>query len=106
MMIAVPAAVLGAAGFGPASAARQRATKEEPVAPTLSPQLLVELFARPMWLLGPAATIVALVLQVVAHAAHRPPRSRLRPRMGPVARNAMSSPAVVACHRVPTDPSR
>ena len=52
MMIAVLAAVLGAAGFGLASAAQQRATKEVPVAPTLSPRLLVELFARPMWLLG------------------------------------------------------
>lgn len=66
MMIAVPAAVLGAAGFGLASAAQQRATKEVEVAPTLSPRLLVDLWARPMWLLGLVATILALVLQIVA----------------------------------------
>lgn len=64
--IAVPAAVLGAAGFGLASAAQQRATHEVELAPTLSPRLLVDLTKRPMWLLGLAATIVALVLQLVA----------------------------------------
>ncbi|ODT98950.1 MAG: hypothetical protein ABS81_26735 [Pseudonocardia sp. SCN 72-86] len=66
MFIAVPAAVLGAAGFGLATAAQQRATKEVAVTPTLSPRLLVELFGRPMWLLGLVATIVALALQLVA----------------------------------------
>lgn len=66
LLIAVPAAVLGAAGFGLASAAQQRATKEVEVAPTLSPRLLVELFARPMWLIGLVATILALVMQLVA----------------------------------------
>ncbi|MGD9991384.1 MAG: hypothetical protein AB7S91_31735, partial [Pseudonocardia sp.] len=66
MLVAVPAAVLGAAGFGLATAAQQRATKEVEVTPTLSPRLLVELFGRPMWLLGLVATVVALVLQLVA----------------------------------------
>jgi drug/metabolite transporter (DMT)-like permease len=66
LVIAVPAAVLGAAGFGLASAAQQRATHEVAVAPTLSPRLIVELLARPMWLLGLVATIVALALQIVA----------------------------------------
>jgi drug/metabolite transporter (DMT)-like permease len=66
LVIAVPAAVLGAAGFGLASAAQQRATKEVAVTPTLSPRLIVELLARPMWLLGLVATIVALALQIVA----------------------------------------
>jgi drug/metabolite transporter (DMT)-like permease len=66
LVIAVPAAVLGAAGFGLASAAQQRATHEVPVTPTLSPRLIVELLARPMWLLGLVATIVALVFQIVA----------------------------------------
>ncbi|WP_232663991.1 DMT family transporter [Pseudonocardia sp. TRM90224] len=66
MTIAVPAAVLGAAGFGLASAAQQRATKEVEVAPTLSPRLLVQLTGRPLWLLGVLATIVALVMQLVA----------------------------------------
>jgi drug/metabolite transporter (DMT)-like permease len=66
LVVAVPAAVLGAAGFGLASAAQQRATKEVDVTPTLSPRLIVELLARPMWLLGLVATIVALALQIVA----------------------------------------
>ncbi|MEJ3658223.1 DMT family transporter [Actinomycetes bacterium KLBMP 9759] len=66
MTIAVSAAVLGAAGFGLASAAQQRATKEVEVAPTLSPRLLVQLTGRPLWLLGVFATIVALVMQLVA----------------------------------------
>ncbi len=66
LFVAVPAAVVGAAGFGLASAAQQRATKEVEVAPTLSPKLLVNLFARPMWLLGLVATIGALILQLVA----------------------------------------
>ncbi|WP_239028499.1 DMT family transporter [Pseudonocardia acidicola] len=66
MAIAVPAAVLGAAGFGLATAAQQRATKEVEVSRTLSPKLLVELLRRPMWLLGLLATVVALILQLVA----------------------------------------
>src|SRR4051795_9025682 len=66
MVIAVPAAVLGAAGFGLASAAQQRATKEVEVTPTLSPRLLVELSGRPMWLIGLLATILALLMQLVA----------------------------------------
>ena len=66
LAIAVPAAVLGAAGFGLASAAQQRATKEVELAPTLSPRLLVDLTKRPMWLIGLVATIGALVLQLVA----------------------------------------
>jgi drug/metabolite transporter (DMT)-like permease len=66
LAIAVPAAVLGAAGFGLASAAQQRATKEVELAPTLSPRLLVDLTKRPMWLLGLVATILALLLQLIA----------------------------------------
>lgn len=66
LLIAVPAAVIGAAGFGLASAAQQRATKEVEVAPTLSPRLLVELFARPLWLTGLVATILALSMQLLA----------------------------------------
>ena len=64
--IAVPAAVLGAAGFGLASAVQQRATKEVELAPTLSPRLFVDLIRRPMWIIGLVATVVALVLQLVA----------------------------------------
>jgi drug/metabolite transporter (DMT)-like permease len=66
LVIAVPAALLGAAGFGLASAAQQRATHEVDREHTLDPRLLVHLAARPMWLLGLAATIGALALQLVA----------------------------------------
>lgn len=66
LVIAVPAAVLGAAGFGLATAAQQRATKEVELAPTLSPRLITSLLSRPMWLIGLVATIGALALQLVA----------------------------------------
>ena len=66
LLIAVPAAVLGAAGFGLATAAQQRATKEVERAPTLSPRLITSLLHRPMWLIGLAATVGALILQLVA----------------------------------------
>lgn len=66
LFVAVPAAVLGAAGFGLASAAQQRATKEVELSPTLSPRLITRLLGRPMWLLGLLATVVALGLQLVA----------------------------------------
>ncbi|SDF09699.1 DMT family transporter [Pseudonocardia oroxyli] len=66
LLIAVPAAVLGAAGFGLATAAQQRATHEVETAGTLDPRLLTRLLRRPMWLLGLFSTIVALVLQLVA----------------------------------------
>src|SRR4051794_20661801 len=66
LVVAVPAAVLGAAGFGLASAAQQRATHEVERERTLDPRLLVHLAARPMWLLGLAATIGALALQLAA----------------------------------------
>jgi len=66
MLIAVPAAVLGAAGFGLATAAQQRATHEVEEAPTLSPRLIRDLLRRPMWLLGLLATIIALLMQLLA----------------------------------------
>lgn len=66
LFVAVPAAVLGAAGFGLATAAQQRATKEVELTPTLSPRLITRLLVRPMWLLGLLATVIALVLQLVA----------------------------------------
>lgn len=64
--IAVPAAVLAAAGFGLASVAQQRATKSVPLSPTLSPRLLAALWHRPVWLLGLVATVLALAMQLVA----------------------------------------
>lgn len=66
LLVAVPAAVLGAAGFGMATAAQQRATKEVETTRTLSPRLFTRLIARPIWVLSLFATVVALALQLVA----------------------------------------
>ncbi|MDQ3825007.1 MAG: hypothetical protein M3325_04400, partial [Actinomycetota bacterium] len=64
--VAVPAAVVGAASFGLASAIQQRATKEVPTTGTLDPRLLVELIRRPAWVVGIGTVIVGLSLQLVA----------------------------------------
>jgi drug/metabolite transporter (DMT)-like permease len=66
LFIAVPAAVLGAASFGLASALQQRATKEVPTSRTLNPGLLVQLARRRDWLAATAAVGLGLALQVVA----------------------------------------
>jgi drug/metabolite transporter (DMT)-like permease len=66
LLVAVPAAVVGAAGFGMASAAQQRATHEVPVSSTLSPRLVVDLIRHPWWLLGLVMTVLALSMQLVA----------------------------------------
>ncbi|WP_200834554.1 DMT family transporter [Amycolatopsis alkalitolerans] len=64
--VAVPAAVLGAALMGLASAAQAKATKQVPQGKTLHPGLLVDLAHRPLWLVGIVATIGGLLLQVLA----------------------------------------
>jgi drug/metabolite transporter (DMT)-like permease len=64
--VAVPAAVVGAASFGLASAIQQRATKQVPTTGTLDPRLLLELVRRPVWVLGIGTVIVGLGLQLVA----------------------------------------
>lgn len=66
LAIAVPAAVVGAACMGLASAAQARATKQVPISKTLHPRLFVDLARRPLWLIGIGATIAGLGLQVVA----------------------------------------
>src|SRR5438067_406622 len=66
LMVAVPAAVAGAACMGLASAAQAKATKEVPVEKTLDPRLLVDLARRPLWLIGIGATVAGLGLQLVA----------------------------------------
>lgn len=66
LMLAVPAAVLGAASFGVASALQQRATKEVPAQGALNPRLVTELVRRPYWLMASAAVGLGLALQVVA----------------------------------------
>lgn len=66
LLLAVPAAVVGAACMGLASAAQARATKEVAVSRILDPGLLRGLARRPLWLVGMAATVAGLVLQLVA----------------------------------------
>ena len=66
LVVAVPAAVAGAACMGLASAAQARATKQVPVSRTLHPRLFVDLVRRPLWLIGIGATIAGLGLQVAA----------------------------------------
>ena len=66
LAVAVPAAMIGAACMGLASAAQARATHQVRSSRTLSPRLLVDLARRPVWLIGVGATIAGLGLQVVA----------------------------------------
>lgn len=66
LLVAVPAAVLGAAGFGLASVVQQRATKQVPEIRTLHPRLLLELVRKPMWVASIATVVIGLSLQVVA----------------------------------------
>ncbi|HEX4223272.1 MAG TPA: DMT family transporter [Pseudonocardiaceae bacterium] len=66
LVIAVPAAIAGAAFMGLASAAQARAAHEVPDSKTLNPRLLIDLAHRKLWLIGIGATIAGLVLQVVA----------------------------------------
>lgn len=66
LAVAVPAAIVGAAGMGLASAAQARATHQVRASRTLSPRLLFDLARQPVWLIGVTATIAGLGLQVVA----------------------------------------
>ncbi|HET6502067.1 MAG TPA: DMT family transporter [Amycolatopsis sp.] len=66
LLLAVPAAVVGAACMGLASAAQARATKEVAVSRILDPGLLRGLARRPLWLIGMVATGAGLALQLVA----------------------------------------
>lgn len=66
LVVAVPAAIAGAACMGLASAAQARATKQVPTSATLHPKLLAHLVRRPIWLIGICATVAGLGLQVVA----------------------------------------
>jgi drug/metabolite transporter (DMT)-like permease len=66
LVLAVPAALVGAASFGLASALQQRAVKQVPVRGALNPRLVPELVRRPNWLLATLAVGLGLALQVVA----------------------------------------
>lgn len=65
-VVAVPAAIVGAASFGMASAVQQRATKQVPQERTMNPRLLWELVRKPIWVASVLTVIVGLSLQVVA----------------------------------------
>jgi hypothetical protein len=66
LIIAVPAAVGGAACMGLASAAQARATKKVEKSKPLDPRLFRRLAGQRLWLVGIAATILGLVLQLIA----------------------------------------
>jgi drug/metabolite transporter (DMT)-like permease len=66
LLVAVPAAVAGAASFGLASALQHRATKRVATSRTLDPRLLLRLARRPGWLLSIGTVLVGLALQVTA----------------------------------------
>lgn len=66
LLIAVPAAVLGAASLGLGSAVQHRTAVRVPRARPLDPRLLLRLVRSPMWLLGLLAVLLGLSLQLVA----------------------------------------
>jgi drug/metabolite transporter (DMT)-like permease len=66
LFVAVPAAVLSAACIGIASAAQARATKEVETSKPLDLTLFRRLIGRPLWLIGIAATVLGLGLQLTA----------------------------------------
>ncbi|GAA4880623.1 DMT family transporter [Saccharopolyspora cebuensis] len=66
LAIAVPAAVLGAASFGLASAIQHRVTKQVPRVNALNPRLLWQLVRKPIWVLSIGTVVVGLSLQVIA----------------------------------------
>ncbi|RKT87960.1 Magnesium transporter NIPA [Saccharopolyspora antimicrobica] len=66
LVIAVPAAVVGAASFGLASAIQHRVTKQVPKVRTFSPRMLFDLVRKPIWVLSILTVIIGLSLQVVA----------------------------------------
>ncbi|MER6990418.1 DMT family transporter [Saccharopolyspora hirsuta] len=66
LVIAVPAAIVGAASFGLASAIQHRVTKQVPKVRTFNPRMFFELVRKPIWVLSILTVIVGLSLQVVA----------------------------------------
>lgn len=66
LVVAVPAAVVGAASFGLASAVQQRATQQVPQIRALHPRLLWELVRKPIWVASVVTVIGGLSLQMVA----------------------------------------
>lgn len=65
-LVAVVATVAAALLLGVASVADHRSTKRVKARGTLSPQILLDLFRQPLWLLAAVANIAGFTLQVVA----------------------------------------
>ncbi|TCO60535.1 DMT family transporter [Actinocrispum wychmicini] len=66
MLVAVCCAIAGAASFGLAGVAQQRAAKEVRTGRTLHPGLLLRLVRKPMWLVGLVSLGVGFVSQAIA----------------------------------------
>lgn len=66
LVIAVPAAVLGAASFGIGSALQHRAAQEVSRRRTLDPHLLWELARKPAWMASIALVMTGLLLQALS----------------------------------------
>lgn len=66
LVIAVPAAVIGAAAMGLANATQSKATRQVPTSGILDPHLILHLLRNKVWLVGMLATLTGLGLQVVA----------------------------------------
>ena len=64
--VAVACGTAGAASYGLAGVAQQRAAKAVPTDRTVDPRLLVRLVRKPLWLAGTIALGCGLVLQIVA----------------------------------------
>lgn len=65
-LVAVPAAVVGAASFGLGSALQQRATLRVRTVPPLDARLVLHLVRQRLWVLGVLAVVGGLALQLVA----------------------------------------
>jgi drug/metabolite transporter (DMT)-like permease len=66
LVIAVPAALVGAAAMGLANATQSKATHQVPTSGILDPHLILNLLRNKTWLVGMLATLTGLGLQVVA----------------------------------------
>lgn len=66
LLVAVAAAIVGAASFGLGWAVQQQITVHARPARPLDPRLLLRLIRRPLWVLGMLAILLGLCLQLVA----------------------------------------
>lgn len=66
LVIAIPAALLGALSFGTTGALQHRASLQVPQRGALRPQTLIDLLHRPLWAGAIVTNFLGIVLQVVA----------------------------------------